>query len=794
MEDAISELDQDYGCVRIIGRSETPSALRDAGRGMSPASSLDDGKSTSGDDDPVRCGWTPELLQQAFETAPITIWEFNSNLVCTRVFNPPLGFKRTDFVGEAYSSFVAPPEVVTALTKLKLQCLETGMPMAVANRKQLRNKEGTVSQAWYDEYMTPKIENGRVVGLFCVTVDTTRCQEAEERSAMISKHKTEFLAMMSHQIRTPLTAILGSTQLLAELNLDDVPQGHVRTIRQASELLLSIINDILDFGKVEAGELRLEKTAFELESTVRDAITFESLKATENDTRVDIIFDPSLPKYVVHDPGRLNQIILNMISNAVKFTVGGTITVQVKRIRAGEDPPLPGTKVKHAIDGTAADGELAFTATEYEEEWGSVIFRPTCPPPNKARSPQSPRSSFANVSNFGTVGSVMSVGTVSRGTGSGSGDTSSSSSSGDGGEKQQNPPEPKQLQQLHLGSGQQQQPQQRQETKEKEQAKKEMDSPFRICSGGAADWMRVLVRDTGMGIDPATLPTLFRRYTQAGGTWRKYGGSGLGLFICAKLTALMNGAVGCVSKLGAGSTFFFDIPIVSAIPRPGGSGTEQTTAETLAAAIMQVKAKTSILLAEDNLPTQKVLSRMLDRLQWAHKTVSDGKEAYEEVVKCPGMYAIILMDGQMPTWSGSQATKAIRTWEKTLPVEEQPKCHPFIIALTADAVAGARQRYMSEGMDAYMSKPVSLQTLRAALDSWAAKQAQAPPDIQKMKCRDLEIRMEAESAVPPQLLGQEPGPLPTLKAAVCGGASVSKEKGKPESPVIRPAQSTRADS
>ncbi|MBM3734380.1 MAG: response regulator [Acidobacteria bacterium] len=226
-----------------------------------------------------------------------------------------------------------------------------------------------------------------------------------------------------------------------------------------------------------------------------------------------------------------------------------------------------------------------------------------------------------------------------------------------------------------------------------------------------AGMIYVTVKDTGIGVDPAAMPQLFSAFTQAdSSTARRFGGSGLGLAICKRVVETIGGAIGAHSEPGKGSTFWFRVPMPAASgPAPGSA---------LAIAQDPVAAG-RILLAEDNAVNRKVVDHLLRRAGYEVDTVVDGQEAFDAAKS--GRYRAILMDCQMPGVDGYQATAMIREWETA-------NCRPRVpvIALTAHAFQGDRERCLDAGMDDYLSKPVQPQVLARTLALWTARSLTVP--------------------------------------------------------------------
>jgi CheY-like chemotaxis protein len=231
-----------------------------------------------------------------------------------------------------------------------------------------------------------------------------------------------------------------------------------------------------------------------------------------------------------------------------------------------------------------------------------------------------------------------------------------------------------------------------------------------LDSAGA--WqLRFEVRDTGPGIARDQLASVFEAFTQAdASTTRRHGGSGLGLAIVKDLTELMGGQLGVDSRVGEGSTFWFQIALQPAL---------EAAAPTPLAPIEIGELAAHVLLAEDDDVNQMVVEAMLTRLGCIVDVAADGQAACAAARE--RRYDLILMDCHMPSMDGFEATRHIRDDEF-----EHGHGHTPIVALTADALAGDRERCIEAGMDDYMTKPVSSAMLAAVVERWTGRKTPSP--------------------------------------------------------------------
>lgn len=548
----------------------------------------------------------------------------------------------------------------------------------------------------------PRWHNGQIDGAIVVMTDLSSRKKIEKEQAHArdqaleaSRLKSEFLANMSHEIRTPLNAVIGMTSLLMGTPLDDEQRDYAETIRSSGDVLLSLINDILDFSKIEAGKLELEKQPIDLRDCVEEALDVVVAKAAEKGLELAYIMEEQVPQAFIGDVTRLRQILVNLLNNAIKFTEKGEVVLRV-----------------------ASDWE-----DNYREEGRPLLLKFSVQDTGIGIPEEKMNRLFQSFSQ-------VDASTTRRFGGSGLGLAICKrlvelmggriwvESEIDKGATfyftvQVQPTSL--YRRSHLRSAQPLLSGKRLLIVDDNETNRfiliQQTASWGMQPAAAASAQEALeMIQSGEHFDAAVLDMQMPQMdglTLAKEIYRLCGKKTFPLLMLSSLgdkeglreenlfAAYLTKPVKPKRLLVALRSLFDKtvLPLQSVYQR-------EIDAE------MGRQHPLRILLAEDNVVNQKVTLRILERMGYRADVAANGLEVIESLQRQP--YDVVLMDVQMPNMDGVEATQQIREiWS----VDRQPT----IIAMTANALTGDREKYLAAGMDHYISKPVRIQELLNAL-------------------------------------------------------------------------------
>jgi PAS domain S-box-containing protein len=638
------------------------------------------------------------FLRQVIDMCPDRISVKDSEgryTLINQALGEELGQSAEEIVGKRDRDLGLDPTQVQSTEHEDREVLESRSEMRIP--EQMRVDRGG-QPMWFYTVKRPILdENGRATHLLQVSNDITAHKQAEqtlqrarEAAEAANRAKSEFLANMSHEIRTPLNGIIGMSELCLDTDLSIEQREYVQALKLSGDSLLGVINDILDFSKIEAGKLELESRRFEIREMFATVLKTLALQAHSKGLELLCDIATDVPEVVQGDSTRLRQILLNLIGDAIRATANGEVCVRI----AVESEDALHSVLRFAVTDTSGralravsptvldDGDTSRTAQFSSADLGLTISS------RLVELMQGRLWHAQDASGRNQLCFTVSLGAV----------TATRARHGRGSFT------------LHHS---------RALIVDDNQAHRELlrhmlnAAGIRTrCAGSASEGLELLHQYAAD--DPFELALIDADMPVTSG------------FVLAEQIATRNIPVSVVMMLGTSaqrhaSQRCRDLNVDAQLLKPIMS---EELLETVARVVearesssarsrklVQHQASLNVLVAEDNMVNQMVMQRLLTKRQHKVTIASSGKAALQALES--EQFDLILMDVQMPELDGLEATREIRR-------REAAGARTPIVALTAHALTGDRERCLEAGMDGYMTKPVNPTELDEVLEKYAA--------------------------------------------------------------------------
>src|SRR6266849_2996371 len=657
-------------------------------------------------------------LNALIENSPVAIVGHDSQDVvqmCNPAFEHMFHYRQEDVVGAKLDDLIMTEELASEVVSITDRVLK-GESVHLTTRR--RRRDGTLLDV--DVHGVPLMIGGKLLGAFGLYQDITERKRAEEElrkakeaAEASSRAKSEFLANMSHEIRTPMNGIMGMTELALDTELTLDQREYLAMVKASADSLLRVVNDILDFSKIEAGKLDMDRVEFNVRDILGETLRALAIRAHRKGLELSYRVEPAVPARLLGDPGRLRQLIVNLVGNAIKFTNSGEVVVGVEIESMSSDAVRLHFVVSDTGIGISPEKQKQiFEAFEQADNsttrryggtgLGLAISRRLVELMDGRLSVQSEPgqgSAFNFTADFGRLEAppeqAPAGGTVNL----------------------------ENLPVLVVD-----------DNATNRRILEEMLQTWRMApsleeNGGSA--LAALERASGAG-KPFPLVLLDAQmpgmdgFAVAEQTRRRPELAGATIMMLT--SDRQRGDTERCRALGVAAYLFKPImqsELFNAIVAVLGQRPQeaQPVARVSSTHVRADRRALRILVAEDNATNQRLAVRLLENR--GHKVVvaGNGKVALEALEKSAFEgFDVVLMDIQMPEMDGLEATAVIRRRERAYGK------HTTIIAMTARSMKGDRERCLGVGMDGYVAKPVRAEDLLTEIERHAAPQAESPAE------------------------------------------------------------------
>ncbi|MCX6055069.1 MAG: response regulator [Chloroflexi bacterium] len=664
-----------------------------------------------------------QFFEALFQYNPIAVITLDTAGVI-RTVNPAFtllfGYSQEEAIGIKIDTLIVPEEPEKAL-ELTQKVVGGGTIHSFAQR---RRKDGSLVEV--ELAGVPVIVEGEKMGILAIYHDVSDLVEAKRIAEQADRAKSEFLANMSHEIRTPMNGVMGMIELLLDTPINPEQKDYLVTAHESAEALLGILNDILDFSKIEAGQLVIDEIDYDLRSTVEGVVYTLAARAESKGLEIACLIDKEIPNLILGDAGRLRQILINLVGNAIKFTSEGEVTIRVELEKRTESHLFFRFRVTDTGVGIPLDRQKA-------------VFE---------RFIQADSSSTRKFGGTGlglTISSQLAQimgGDIGVESEPGKGSTfwftiRAKTTHGDTGSLTALPKDLVNLPVLVVDDNQ-----------TNRYVLEKMVSGFGcnvFLAPSGKDALSMLTTFANLN-QPVRLVLLDLQMPEMDGeeVLQKIKTDPL----LQKTTVIIltslgqRGDASRLESLGCNGyllkpvrqkELFATLLNVLGVSKQKFELTPKPLVITHHSLNAQQRALTHILLAEDNPINQKLAVRLLEKAGYPVDVVSNGLEAIEAVKK--KTYRVVLMDVQMPEMDGLEATRRIRGLN--LPAANIP-----IIAMTAHAMSGDEDRCIESGMNGYLSKPLNVEGLFNLIEKYSEGNEMEP---RKLSQQELISELKSKS-------------------------------------------------